>query len=200
MCGPGSAGRTTYNHPVAAIATSSTTGTPAALRTMEPPGGGEVRDRGVPAPERPVVAAVHDEVPMPQVQARQRPCEAVVLLQLAVTGAAVEPEVRVLSPQQLRDARDRQLRAVAVQDRLALPEDRRNRVGLLVTRPALDDAELARMVQGDVEGAVPALRQTADRPHRGRPVALLHRVHDVARDERLPPLVRADAVRPFLVR
>ena len=74
---------------------------------------------------------------------------------------------------------------------------------MLVARPALDDAELARVVERDVDRAVAAFREARDHASlrgRDRAVARVHRADEVARHEGRPALAAADAVRPFLVR
>ena len=71
-----------------------------------------------------------------------------------------------------------------------------------VARPALEDAELTRVVQADVERGIGACRKPAERPAAAVPdraVTGVDRAHHVARDERLPPLPRTDAVDPLRV-
>src|SRR5579875_1763034 len=75
-------------------------------------------------------------------------------------------------------------------------------IGALVPRPALDDAELVRAVEGDVDRAVPALGEARDCARRrlgNRPEAVVDRPHDVPPDEGRPAVARRDAVRPLLV-
>src|SRR5581483_8302348 len=93
-------------------------------------------------------------------------------------------------------------RRVRAHEPRARAEDRAQRVGRLVARPALDDAELAGVVDGDVDRAVAALREAADRARRAardRAEATVDRAHEVAGAEGRPALVRADSVRPLLV-
>jgi hypothetical protein len=86
--------------------------------------------------------------------------EACVLLPQAVLVAAVEPHERVLAAKQRRDARQRQQRAVLSEESLVpLAEHRLDVVRLLVAGPALQHAELRRVVQADVQRSVAALRE-----------------------------------------
>src|SRR5204863_7503767 len=81
-------------------------------------------------------------------------------------------------------------------------EDRLEVVRALVARPALEDPELTRVVETDVERAVASFGESDERPVRAvrdRAEARVDRVHEVARDERLPALVGANPVRPLLV-
>src|SRR6188472_3991903 len=78
----------------------------------------------------------------------------------AVAVADVEPEERVGSAQRPCSGADGEHRAVRAEQRGAVPEHRADVVRVLIARPALRDAELPRMVDGDAERAVAALRET----------------------------------------
>ena len=139
---------------------------------------------------------------MSQVQARQLSCERGVLPPVAIVSAAVEPHVRLRPPEHRSGVAQREQWAVPAEQRGAVPEDRRNVVGALITRPALEDAELARVVDADVQRGVPALGesdQCASRAARNGAVPRVDRSHDVPCDKRLPALVAADPVCPLLV-
>src|SRR5207245_5206090 len=63
-----------------------------------------------------------------------------------------------------------------------------------------DHAELTGMVEGDVDRTIAALRRAGDAPASAGgdgTEALVDRPHDVAGDERLPSLIRMDAVDPL---
>src|SRR5579862_140236 len=200
--GPGSDGRTRYNQPLAANATASASGTEAALRSMQPPRGGEQRIGGVSAPQRPVVAAADDAVAVTDVDVREERRELRVLLLEVVAGAAVEPDVRVRVAQLRGGGVERQQRAVVREGRGVVTEDRAEWVGTFVAGPALEHLELAGVVDADVDRAVPALRQAGQPPRPTGPncaVAPVDRPDEVACHEGLPTLVRSDAVRPLLV-
>src|SRR6476661_8112608 len=126
-------------------------GRAAALRTMEPLCCGEIGVDRAAAPDGPVVAAAHDGVAVRQVQLRERAGEAVVLLQRVVTGSAVEPDERVRALQARGRSADRQLRAVPLHERAVTlaAEHGGNVIGDLVAGPALDDMELAGVVDRD---------------------------------------------------
>src|SRR5262249_21316102 len=158
-------------------------GSARALRATEPLRRSEVCARRAPTPDRPVVSAPHDEEAMPEVEACERGGERRVLLQRAVPGPGVEPERRVHPAQAFRRVRHRQLRAVRPKELLPVPEDGADVVGALVAGPALDDLELAGMVERDVERAVPSFREAADGATpaaANRPVPRVDRAHDVA--------------------
>jgi len=83
-----------------------------------------------------------------------------------------------------------------------VPEDRPDVVGALIARPALENPELARVMDSDVQRCVSALGEPDQRARgagRNCAVPRVDRPHDVTSDERLPRLVLADAVGPFLV-
>ena len=99
-----------------------------------------------------------------------------------------------------REERERRVRSEAFE---VAPEDVVAVSGTLVSRPALDDAELPGMVQCDVDRAVAAFGKACDRTRvraRDRAVARIDCPHDVACDEGRPTLVRRDSVGPLLVR
>jgi hypothetical protein len=120
---------------------------------------------------------------MRDVEPRQVGGELPVLPEQAVVGARVEPETRAGGAKRPRHVTDLEQRAVRVEPRTVLPEDRADRIGLLVARPALHQPELARVVKGDVDRSVAALGKTADRAGgagRDRPVAGVDGADEVA--------------------
>src|SRR5579875_3331662 len=205
--GPGSEtrGRSRYSQPVAASRTASPARTASALRatlTMEAAGRGEIGGHGLLAPERPVVPAARLEVAVRDVEPGQLAGEGPVLQAELVAAAGVDPEVRAAGSQLGRNPRQHGHRVVLRQQLQAGAEDRADRVGALVPRPALDDAELVRAVEGDVDRAVPALGEARDCARRrlgNRPEAVVDRPHEVPPDEGRPAVARRDAVRPLLV-
>src|SRR5947208_15213527 len=194
MRGPGTPpARTTYNQPMVATPTASASGGTASLRPIE---ASEVLARGqvgvgrVPAPERPVVAPVHDAEPVCDPMSLEFRDERLVLAEKAIAAAAVEPEKGVGLPQRRRGGPERVERTVPCEERAFVTEDRAEVVGLLVARPALDEAELAGMVDCDVDRAVTALRQAADPASAigaDRAETSVHGADEIVRDERLPP-------------
>src|SRR5206468_11517846 len=88
-------GWTRWSHPVAASTTANDAFDAAVARTTlrmrKPPGRGDVRPRRVPAPQRPVVPAVQDEVPVREVERREPGCEGVVLAVERDARRRVEP-------------------------------------------------------------------------------------------------------------
>src|SRR5262249_34370961 len=102
-----------------------------------------------------------------------------------------------------RDLCQRVQGAVRAEQRRIPSEDARQVARPLVPGPALEHAELAGMVETDVERAVAAFRQPGEHPSRAATNGAVSRVNgpdEIARDEGLPPFVRPDAVRPLLVR
>src|SRR5437763_4236012 len=206
MRGPGRpAARTAYNQPMVETPTASASGGTASLR---PTDASEVLARGqvsvgrVAAPERPVVAPVHDAEPMCDPVLLELRDERLVLAEEAIVAAAVEPEEGVGPPQRRRGGPERVERRVQREERAFVTEDRAEVVGLLVARPALDEAELAGMVDRDVDRAVTALRQAADPASAigaDRAETSVHGPDEIVRDERLPPFVQPDTVRPLPV-
>src|SRR5262249_38640060 len=140
--------------------------------------------------------AVGDPVPC------KRARELRVLLVERVGRAGVRPDVGAAVAQPRRDPRQGRERAVGVEEREIAAEDALQVVRALVAGPALEHPELTGVMKADVERAVPAFgetRQGAPAPARNRPEAGIHGSDQVARDERLPALAAADAVRPLLV-
>src|SRR5690349_9308843 len=196
-----------YSQPVAASSTSSPVNVSPTLRNAlamsEVCGGDLDGDPGVVAPDPPGVAAVTDEEPVRDAVAGQLRGEAPVLAPVPVGAARVEPDERVLAPELRSDLRQRQRRAVPRQEIGTAAEDRRDVVRLLVAGPALEHAELGRVVEPDVERGVAALGETAERARRAvrdRSEPAVDGPDDVPREERLPATVAEDAVRPLLVR
>src|SRR5256886_3978491 len=153
-------------------------------------------------PERPGVATGDEEEVVRHTQALQLGREALVLALQRVLRARVEPDERAFLPQLGGDQREGERWAVVAEPGLVPAEDRPHVVGLLVARPALEHPELAWVVEPDVERRVAALGEAPDRPartRRDRAIALVDRVDDVTREERLPARVSAGPVRPLLV-
>src|SRR5205085_10609208 len=131
--------------------------------------GGQERAARLAAPEPPVVAAADEEEAVRDAEAGEVGGEVLVLLAQPVGGPGVEPHVRVHAAKGRRDGVKRLERAVLREKIRLAAEDRAQVVGLLVARPALEDVELAGVVQADVERAVAALREAAERaPRAGR--------------------------------
>src|SRR5437763_6238841 len=116
MRGPGTPTvRTTYNQPMVARPTASASGGTASLRPIE---ASKVLARGqvcvgrVAAPERPVVAPVHDPEPVCDPVALELRDERLVLAEEAIVTATVEPEEGAGPPQRRRGRRERLERRV----------------------------------------------------------------------------------------
>src|SRR5438132_2927597 len=140
---------------------------PAVARTVlamsQPPRRSEQRHLRVPAPDRPVVPAGDLEVVVLDAGLRQLLAELAVLTVKWIVGARVEPEEDVCPTECVRHFGQSLERCVGCQALALVPEDRGNPRRLLVARPALDHMELGRVVEGDVDGAVAALRQAPER-------------------------------------
>src|SRR5581483_2879878 len=143
--------RISYSQPVAASPIATRAGATATLRSME---GSEVLARSeigvrrVPAPESPVVPPADDTQAVRDALAREERRECEVLSEEAVVAARVQPEEDVGAGQRRCRPAKRVERRVPHEQRSAVSEDGRDRVGFLVARPALDETELARMVDG----------------------------------------------------
>src|SRR5207248_4158657 len=110
-----------------------------------------------------------------------------------VVRAAVEPEIGVCASERGSRGGERECGTVRLKERPLVPEDGADVVRAFVARPALEYAELAGVMEADVERAVAALRQPGEAPSASRadrPVPLVDRAHDVPGQERLPGAVR----------
>src|SRR6266849_974261 len=174
----------------------------ATLTMREPRGCRQIGDACVVAPDRPVVAAVDEPVLVRQAERGELACECRVLLAEVVGRARVEPEVRAKPAQARRGPPYKESRVVRRQELEVRTEDRAQLVRLLVSRPALDDGELAWVVNRYVDRAVAALREPRDRAAacgRDRPVVRVDVANEIAGDEGRPTAVRGDSVHPLLV-
>src|ERR1700694_1097441 len=133
----------------------------------------------VAAPDAPIVTASDDEELVVNSVLSERLEERPVLEPERVHDPGVGPDERVPAPQLLRYLLQELRRTVVSHAPRICAEDARDVLRQLVARPALDHAELAGVVEGDVDRAVSARGQTADRtgvPGADRPVATVDRL------------------------
>src|SRR5438309_331566 len=117
------------------------------------------REVGAPrhsAPEGPVVAAAEIEIRMRNARGRQCGREVTVLLLEGVVAARVEPEVRLVVAERRRYRREQVEGCVRRAPRERPTEDGVVVHRALVPRPALDERELLRRMQGHVDRPVAA--------------------------------------------
>src|ERR1700730_7885844 len=130
----------------------------ATLTMREPSCCREIGACSVRAPDRPGVAPDDKLVRVGHVQCSELICERRVLQPVPICRARVEPEIGTDLSQPGRRVSHEKPWIVRGQELETPSEDRVQLVGTHVPRPALDDRELARMLNRDVDRAITALR------------------------------------------